>query len=286
MNKPKVLVGITTKNRADILPKSINSAINQSYENKEIWVYDDCSIDETSKLSQLYPIVKWTTGSESMGLVFARNYFMNNLNFDYFCSLDDDAWFLDEGAIEKAIEILEKDKLIGALGFDMLTPDNNHPKSDLPIPLISNNFVGCGHIINLKAARKVGFYILNPGFYGCEEKDLCIRLIDKNFKIILFKNMYVWHDKTNISRDLPKQHRSGVCNDLVFTWRRAPFVYLFPSLIVKLWKHFKFAITYNQQPLLKAFLLGIFDFTKWLITKKKFRVAVSNIGFKRYINLK
>ena len=36
----KVCIGITTKNRADILSKSIESALSQSYPNKEVVVFD------------------------------------------------------------------------------------------------------------------------------------------------------------------------------------------------------------------------------------------------------
>lgn len=46
-NKPLVSVIITTYNRADLVNRSIDSVLEQDYENIEIIVVDDCSSDHT-----------------------------------------------------------------------------------------------------------------------------------------------------------------------------------------------------------------------------------------------
>ena len=56
----KVLIGITSKNRVSLLPKSIGSGLNQLYTNKEVAVYDDHSTDGTEKLADQYPMVTLT----------------------------------------------------------------------------------------------------------------------------------------------------------------------------------------------------------------------------------
>ena len=89
MSIPKVLIGIISKNRAKILPKAIDSALGQTYINKEIWVYDDNSSDETFELAEKYPEVNWVFSKEDRGYLFARNMFMQKDGVDYFCSLDD-----------------------------------------------------------------------------------------------------------------------------------------------------------------------------------------------------
>ena len=90
-------------------------------------------------------------------------------------------------------------------------------------------FVGCGHMVRLSAAREVGLYEANPGHYGVEEKDLCLRLLDAGYKIVKLFGVHVWHDKTEIGRTFPSQYASGVCNDLVLTYRRTP-LFLLPIL--------------------------------------------------------
>src|SRR5437762_12405020 len=51
---------------------------------------------------------------------------------------------------------------------------------------------------DLSAAREVGLYEANPGSYGVEEKDLCLRLLDAGYKIVKLSGVHVWHDKTEI----------------------------------------------------------------------------------------
>jgi GT2 family glycosyltransferase len=282
----KILIGITSKNRAKILPKAIESALMQNYANKEVWVYDDASTDETHLLAEKYPEVNWIFSKEPRGYVYARNMFMQKEGFDLFCSLDDDAWFLEPNAISEAAEVFEQDPLIGALGFDMVSPDYPELKEKRPRLLISNNFVGCGHIVNLKAAEKVHYYTVNPGFYGGEEKDLCIRLIDAGYKIVTFKGMYVWHDITAVGRSVAKQHQSGVCNDLVFFYRRTPLVFLVPVLAIQISKHLKSAPgEYRGEKLFKPAMLAMRDFFVWLVAKKTNRKPVSIKGYQRFFKL-
>lgn len=279
----KVLIGITSKNRAAILPKAITSALNQTYQNKEVWVFDDASIDDTRLLTDKFAEVKWIFSDAPKGYVYARNLLMNKPGFDLYCSLDDDSWFLNPHSLAEGVEILKEDPTIGALGFDMLSPDHPNP-TDTKVDLKeTNNFIGCGHIIRLKAAREINFYTPNPGFYGTEEKDLSIRLVDKGYKVVFYKGVYVWHDKTPVARNLDKQHRSGVCNDLVFCYRRAPSVFLVPTIFWKIYKHLIFAV---KNKFLLPTVLGFRDFIGWLITSKTYRKQVSIKGFLKFSQLR
>ncbi len=282
----KVLIGITSKNRAEILPKAINSALSQSYANKEVWVFDDASTDNTRALATIFPQVNWIFSDVPKGYVYARNLLMSKLGFDFYCSLDDDSWFIDDNALQKGVEILRNDPKIGALGFDMLSPDNPNPIPSKSYLKESNNFIGCGHMIRLVAAKKINFYTPNPGYYGTEEKDLSIRLVDCGYKVVFYKGVYVWHDKTSVNRNLNNQHRSGVCNDLVFYYRRTPSLFLWPALALQIIKHLKFSITFKEHNFFRPCLSGIKDFANWLMKAETNRQAVSVDGFRKFISLK
>lgn len=280
----KVLIGITSKNRASILPKAIESGLFQAYQHKEIAVYDDYSTDGTQELSSSYPMVTWYLSKEEKGYVFARNTFIETTDADYYCSLDDDSWFLENQNLAHAVEYMNSYPEVAALAFKILSPS---PKKEIlkgDTIIETNNFIGCGHMLRVSSVKSVGNYAENPGYYGGEEKDLCIRLMDKGYSIMRFPSIQIWHDKTNIARDFPMQHRSGVCNDLVFMWRRTPIIYLIPSFFIKIYKHLVFSIKYQGINLTRYCLLGFGDFFKALLQGKLNRKPVSVKAFKKYLS--
>lgn len=279
----KILIGITSKNRASILPSSVNSAIALNYASKEVAVFDDNSTDDTYRLPTVFPQVAWHLSKEEKGYVFARNMFLESTDAEFYCSLDDDSWFQDSESIKDAVRFMNDHENVAVLAFDILSPDRKI--STVPnIVTETNNFIGCGHMMRVSAVKKVGCYIPNPGYYGGEEKDLCIRLIDKGFSIMRFPSVKIWHEKSSISRNLKRQHRSGVCNDFVFMWRRTPLLYLVPSIFAKLYVHILYPIRYKNLSLYGAFFLGVYDFIKFLCSGKINRQAVTMKGLKKYLS--
>jgi GT2 family glycosyltransferase len=246
--KPKsrstVLVGIVTRNRAMILSRAIKSTYEQDYEPLCTAVIDDASSDDTIALATQFPSVAWTRWDVPRGYLAARNTLMAESHADYFISLDDDAWFVGDDAVSLAVEHLETHPRVAAAAFDILDPARAEPvRRTAPRP--TKMFIGCGHILRLAAVRDVGLYAPTPGFYGGEEKDLCIRLRDKGWEIDLLPGVHVWHEKTLIARDEPAQHRSGVCNDLAFALRRCPLPMLLWVLPYKSYSHLRFSVRHR-----------------------------------------
>jgi GT2 family glycosyltransferase len=166
---------------------------------------------------------------------------MRNGRTKYYISLDDDAWFLDQDEIGLAIEYMELNAQVGAVAFDILSPDRPAavPRST---PRPTSTFIGCGHLLRLSALEECGFYTPSPGPYGAEEKDLCLRLLDRRWDVHLLPGVHVWHDKSSVARDEAGQHRSGVCNDLVFALRRCPLPLMMAVLPAKIASHLGFAM--------------------------------------------
>jgi GT2 family glycosyltransferase len=239
--KPVVLVGIVTHNRASILPKAIQSALSQSYPNVEVAVLDDGSEDGTSALQSDFPAVQWQKWESSKGYLDARNHLMRTARADYYLSLDDDAWFLEGDEVALAIAYMEHNPRVGGLAFDILSPDRP-TRAARSAPRPTSMFIGCGHVVRISALRECGFYAPSPGLYGSEEKDLCLRLLDGHWDIHRLPGVHVWHDKTSVARDQADQHRSGVCNDLVFALRRCPLPLILAILPAKMMSHLRFAL--------------------------------------------
>lgn len=251
-----VVVGIATHDRADVLRKAIESAFQQSYAPLRVAVIDDASTDDTPTLRHEFKLVSWERWEQSQGYVCARNQMMLTAPEDYYVSLDDDAWFIQGDEITIAVDFLERHQKVAALAFDILSPD--HPQQVPRGPRRSvAMFIGCGHILRLSAVKELGGYAEFPGTYGAEEKDLCLRLIDLGYQIVKFDGVHVWHDKSLLARDISRQHRSGVCNDLALTLRRVPFAFLLPVLAWKVPSHIAFAL---KAGLLRPCLQGFRDF--------------------------
>jgi GT2 family glycosyltransferase len=277
----KVRIGIVTRNRAESLAKAITAALRQSVPNKEIVVLDDGSVDPTNTLSMRFPNAKWIRYNQSAGYVSRRNELMTQGDFDYYVSLDDDAWFIEGDEIAVAIDYLQQTHTIAALGFDILSPDRTQQRPRAPAE-ITATYIGCGHVVRMSAVREVGAYELSPGRYGGEEKDLCLRLMDAGYQIIRLPGVHVWHDKTTQARELSEQHRSGVCNDLAMTLRRTPVAVLPLALISKIYKHLIFSARHD---LLAACLRGIGLFLKSIPQIWRSRRAVKLATLREFVRL-
>lgn len=257
MSDRAVIVGISTHNRAGLLPRVIDSVLAQSHRPLRVHVTDDGSDDGTDGLRRDYPDVTWERRDPPQGYVRARNHMMLGAGEDYYVSLDDDAWFLRGDEIGIAVDHLDRHPDIAAMAFDILSPDRPDLVERAPEPRPAAMFIGCGHVLRLSAVRELGGYSESPGTYGAEEKELCLRLIDAGYGIVALDGVHVWHDKTMQARDLARQHRSGVCNDLTVALRRVPLAPLVPVLAFKLVSHVAFAMRHG---LVGPCLAGIADF--------------------------
>jgi GT2 family glycosyltransferase len=274
----KVVIGITTRNRADILAKAVRSALDQDYLHKEVAVFDDASSDETPQLRARFPMVSWYRAETNMGLLAARNKMMRGTDADYYFSLDDDAWFIKGDEISAGVSTLEEQSEVAAVAYDILSPDRPAP-TERSNPRKTHTIIGCGHLLRLSAVKDVGYYIPSPGMYGSEEQDLCIRLLDRQYEIAFLPGVHVWHDRTMLARDSTGQHASSVCNDLTFAFRRSPgsiLVWLFPGKIIS---HMRFAITHG---LVRSCLKGIGIFLKELPNLRSTRKPVSASIYKEF----
>jgi hypothetical protein len=175
---------------------------------------------------------------------------------EYYVSLDDDSWFICGDEIAIAVNFLDRHPEAAAVAFDILSPDRSQSVSRGPRQSVAV-FIGCGHVLRLSAVRELGGYAQFPGGYGGEEKDLCIRLIDKGYQIVKFDGVHVWHEESSLARDPLQQHCSGVCNDLALTLRNVPLGVLFPILAWKISKHIRFA---HRMGLMRPCLHGLRDF--------------------------
>lgn len=275
---PLVVVGITTRNRAAILSKAITSALAQAYPAILVSVLDDGSTDDTWTLQKLFPNVRWHRHELSRGIIDSRNHLMQTALGSYYVSLDDDAWFIRGDEIADAVARMEADPQLGAIAFDILSPDRPDLVERSPARQ-AGMFIGCGHMLRLSAASEAGYYAPTPGTYGSEERDLSLRLADMGYGIELLPGVHVWHDKAWTGRDWFPLHRSGVCNELVMTLRRCPFPDLLFVLPLKVASYVRYWLL--NPSFLRAGVFGLGDFLRFGPAIWRSRRPVSRATFWR-----
>ena len=107
----KVAVLISTYNGEKYIQEQIDSVLNQTYKNIKIYVRDDESKDNTSKILEEYQKNNKITFIQGKNVGFVKS-FMNLLSVcedaDYYAFCDqDDVW--NEDKIERAVKMLEKE---------------------------------------------------------------------------------------------------------------------------------------------------------------------------------
>ena len=119
-SKPLVSIIIQTYNRAHIIYRAIDSAINQTYTNLEIIISDNHSEDNTEEICKRYAEkdnrIKYFRQKENIGMIRNANFALQKISGDYFIWLNDDDW-LDKDVIEKCVNILEEKK-----SYSFITP--------------------------------------------------------------------------------------------------------------------------------------------------------------------
>lgn len=117
-------------NGKSFLRNCIESVLNQTYKNFEIVFVDDMSTDTSVETIQSYNdnrihIIKnkrkrYNGGSRNVGIEFA----LENLEFDYFCFLDSDDWWIDNTVLEKINKnMYDHDMML--IGLRLIFPDGH-----------------------------------------------------------------------------------------------------------------------------------------------------------------
>ena len=112
-NQPLVTIGIPTYNRAALLKRSIESALNQHYQNIEVIVSDNASTDGTESVCRYYSgkdtRLKYIHHSKNRGPTANFIDVLKNASGYFFMWLGDDDW-IDQGYVTACVKELMLDK--------------------------------------------------------------------------------------------------------------------------------------------------------------------------------
>lgn len=187
-NNIKISVIIPTHNRNELLKRSIDSVISQTYPVHEIIIVDDAKNKETEKLvrsyREKYTLLKYLYNYDGRGASSSRNYGVERSVGDYVAFLDDDDIWLSE-KLEKQIYQIKIQNLDAVFSKILIMYENTNisyatnatmPKNPM-IDICMENFIGgtISSVIKRDIFNKIGGFDIN--FPAREEYDLWIRLI-------------------------------------------------------------------------------------------------------------
>lgn len=111
----KISVLIPTYNRSNLLKDCINSVLNQTYQNLEIYIIDDCSSDNTEEIVKSFDSNKivYLKNQKNIGSAMGdrehfRRFFYELMSGDYFIYITDDDYWPDDNFLKRCVDIFKK----------------------------------------------------------------------------------------------------------------------------------------------------------------------------------
>lgn len=211
---PIVSVILILYNRAELTLNCLYSLLHNNCSNLEVVIVDNNSTDRTVELLKRISNAKIIRNEENQHFLLAVNQAINLATGKYLLLLNNDAQILGN-SIDRAVQILENDSDIGAVGGKIILPDGTLQEAG-SIIWQDGSCLGYGRGDNPQAPeysfqRKVdycsGAFLLTPrelfnklgkfdrvyqpAYY--EETDYCVRLHKADKKIVYDPNVVILH---------------------------------------------------------------------------------------------
>jgi glycosyltransferase involved in cell wall biosynthesis len=211
-SNPLVSIIITCYNYGNYLSKAIDSALAQTYQNKEIIVIDDGSTDNTGLISRSYGKQINYKKQKNLGVSAARNLGMKICNGEFINFLDADD-YLCSNKISIQMDRFKNDPLLDVVASGRYDVDENGKIDGIVIlkwgtnaldHLLKNGcFTSNSALVRREALERVGgFYDKNICESWPEDTDLWIRLAGTGSQFYIEKKpLCFWrHHNITISR--------------------------------------------------------------------------------------
>ena len=229
----KLTIIIPTRNRKEVLFKTLKNLQKLNEPKPEIMVYDDNSEEDYSlELEKAFPEVNFRRSSVRLGPCELRNRMIKEAAGGFIIGLDDDSYFLDIMDYIEALKIIENSPKIGLIGFKIITKDGVQFPSGLKEGSYGSAcFMTCGFIARKETILKAGGFdplLLRAG----EERDLAIRILDEDLDLLQDNEIEVFHELSDYERVHQFIHGYAFRNELFFYLKYFPTI-LCPLFIFK-----------------------------------------------------
>lgn len=239
---PLVSILLVTWNRRDELRKSIQSALDQTYDNIEIVVFDNASTDGTAEMVRSeFPSARLIEHHENLGCPSGRNAGFRHCRGDFIYLLDDDGW-LDEKAIEIAVAKMQSQSDLGVVMSCIHEVKDGDEVGTIPAdpkPGYRHDFIGCCSLLRTAMLDEVG-YFPDDFFRQAEESDLALRMLDAGWSCWVEPASFMYHAPSPKNRDTALFSYYQLRNTTKTGLRHWPFPYNVGRVLINV----KYAIGY------------------------------------------
>jgi glycosyltransferase involved in cell wall biosynthesis len=278
-----VLVVITTKNRKTLLRKALWSALSQAMP-VDVLVVDDNSTDGTADMVEAeFRQVKLERSPEALGYIVQRNRAARISSADVIISIDDDAVFSSPLVVEQAVAELGNPR-VAAVAIPYMEPQKSREilqrAPDRKKIWVTDMFRGTAYAVRRDIFLALGGYreqLIHQG----EERDFCIRLLNRGFVVRLGSGDHVIHNEMP-KRDWTRLDFYGRRNDILFAWNNVPWPFYITHLIGTTLRGACLATTRGKMGMARGILAGYRDFT----IPSNVRMPVARVTYRLHRALK
>jgi len=236
---PRLSIGITTRDRRDALIRCLNSISAVAHLQPEILVFDDKSAIPVVTQLAGQPFanqLRVIRDEQAPGYIAGRNRLVAQASAPYVLLLDDDAALLENGAVDRALAVMEADERVAAVAFAQADPNGDPWDATMQASRSAEScyvpsFIGFAHLLRRRSFSEIGGYRESFEFYG-EEKEFCLRLIDAGYRIVYLPDALVVHAPDASGRSKQRYLRYVTRNDCLNALYNEPLrrlIWLLPA---------------------------------------------------------
>lgn len=280
IQQPLVSILILNWNRHDDLREAILSARKQTYENLQIVVVDNGSVDRSAEMvEESFPGVKLIRLHRNVGCPEGRNIGMINCDGEFIFTLDDDG-VIQNDVIEKVVSLFGTNDRIGIVTIKTVNYYSGEARPaihrcDSEKSGFVASFSGGASAIRKSILHKTGYYP-HSYIYGGEENYLVYSVFNAGYLIYYLHDAVMFHKLTPKTRAEINKVKLLFRNELITTWRYFPLLLALAVTVRKYYLYFMLALRERQLgTYLKVLISSPFII---MTTRLRERVAMDDVS--------
>jgi len=245
---PPLTVTVATNNRPEALERCLRSLRVLDGLMAEAVVVDDGSQPPAEGAAgsllaaDLPPRIRWLRNEQSRGASACRNRAAAEARTPLLLNLDDDAFVVTRAAVERAVAVLEGDPEVVAVALAQGDAEGvRFPAAAQPAavdhPCYVATFTGYAFLIRREALLAAGGFRERIGING-EEKELCLRLLDRGQRVVYLPHAVVGHLAAAAERDKRRYLHQTVRNNTLGALYNEPFPLVLAGAGMRLYSYF------------------------------------------------